>query len=146
MSAELLEAVPKVGDVATPSPLSHQQLETVRLLATEGVREHTMRRALALTPAQWKALKADASDGELSPLGLALEEGRAAGIDDLVAFFKARMREGEIRAAEWIGDRLYKIGREDGNGDQPRVLININAALSPEDYGRLIQVQQAPQS
>ena len=125
--------------LAVPS-LNQQQLEAVRLLATEGAREHTIRRALGFTPSQWKALKADASDGELSPLGLALEEGRAAGIDDLVAFFKARMRDGDIRAAEWIGDRLYKIGREDGNGDQPRVLININAALSPEDYGRLIQM------
>ena len=121
--------------------LSPKQLDVVRLLASEGTREHTIRRALGLDPSQWKVLKEETNDGP-SPLGLALEEGRAAGIDDLVAFFRARMREGDIRAAEWIGDRLYKIGREDGNGEQPRVLININAALSPEEYGRLIQVQQ----
>ncbi len=143
MSAELVASKSVCStDLTVPAPLSLQQLNAVRTLATEGVREHTMRRALGLTPSQWKALKQDASDGELSPLGLALEEGRAAGIDDLVAFFKARMREGDIRAAEWIGDRLYKVGREDGNGEQPRVQININAALSPEDYRRLIQVQQ----
>lgn len=122
--------------------LTPQHLDAVRALATEGTREHTIRRALGLTPSQWKALKDDTGDDELSSLGLALEEGRAAGIDDLVAFFKLKMREGDVRAAEWIGDRLYKIGKEDGNADQARVLIQINAALSPEEYGRLIQVQQ----
>jgi hypothetical protein len=122
--------------------LTAQHLEVVRALATEGTREHTIRRALGLAPSDWKALKDDTGDEDLSPLGLALEEGRAAGIDDLVAFFKLKMREGDVRAAEWIGDRLYKIGKEDGNADQPRVLIQINAALSPEEYSRLIQVQQ----
>jgi hypothetical protein len=128
--------------LAAPALLSHDHLQSVRVLAREGVRETSIRLVLGLTPSQWKVLKQDQPDGELSPLGLALEEGRAAGVDDLVAFFKLKMREGEIRAAEWLADRLYKVGREDGNGDQPRVLIQINAALSPEDYRRLVQVQQ----
>ena len=127
----------------TLQALSPQQLDAVRMLATEGIREHTIRRALGLTPSLWRTLKQDAEDGELSPLGLALEEGRAAGIDDLVAFFKGRMRDGDVRAAEWLGNQLYKVGREDGNGDQPRVSIVINAALSPDEYRALVQVQQS---
>lgn len=54
---------------------------------------------------------------------------------------RARMKEGDTRAAEWLGDKLYKIGREDGPGEAPRVLIQINAALSPEEYARVIHVQ-----
>ena len=125
-----------------PAALSHKQLDVVRLLASEGTREHTIRRALDLDMPQWKALKEEGAEGP-SPLALALEEGRAAGIDSVVAFMRARMREGDIRAAEWIGDRLYKVGREDGNGEQPRVLIQINAALTPDEYRRLVQVEQS---
>ena len=56
---------------------------------------------------------------------------------------RAKMLEGDTRAAEWLGDRLYKIGREDGSQeDAPRVLIQINAALSPDDYGRIIDVNR----
>ena len=137
------ELIPTAGGTAVvPLPtLSAPQLEAVRLLATEGTREHTIRRTLGLSPAAWKSLRSDLPDGDLSPLGLALEEGRAAAIDDLVAFFKGKMREGDVRAAEWIGDKLYKIGKEDGNGEQPRVLIQINAAMSPDDYRRMIEVR-----
>lgn len=130
------------SELATLPVLTPDQLDAVRALATEGTREHTIRRALRIEPKAWAKLKEDATDGELSPLALALEEGRAAGIDDLVAFFKLKMREGDVRAAEWLGDKLYKVGKEDGNADQPRVLIQINAALSPEDYRRMIEVQQ----
>jgi hypothetical protein len=129
---------PKEADLAVLPVLSAQQLDAVRALATEGTREHTIRRALALSPAHWKALKADTAEGDLSPLGLALEEGRAAGIDDLVSFFKLRMRDGDVRAAEWLGDKLYKIGREDGNAEQPRVQIILNApAASVEAFHAL---------
>jgi hypothetical protein len=122
--------------------LNKQQLNTARLLATEGSREHTIRRALGLSPKDWKTLKEDDEDGELSPLALALEEGRAEGAGDVIAFMKNKMKdEGDIRAAEWLADRVYKINKGDGNSDEaPRVLIQINAALSPEDYARMIHV------
>lgn len=124
--------------------LSPHQLEVARELAQEGNREHTIRRALGLTPAQWKRLKEDSEEGELSPLALALEEGRAEGAGEIVAFMKDKMKnEGDIRAAEWLADRIYKINKGDGNNeDAPRVLIQINAALSPEDYGRIINVER----
>lgn len=131
-----------------PSPallcLSPHKLEIARELAQEGNREHTIRRALGLTPAQWKRLKEDTEEGELSPLSLALEEGRAEGAGEIVAFMKDKMKnEGDIRAAEWLADRIYKINKGDGNNEEaPRVLIQINAALSPEDYGRIINVER----
>lgn len=133
---------PVTKSVMLPA-LSCQNLDAVRLLAQEGNREHTIRRALGLTPSQWKNLKEDSEDGELSPLSLALEEGRAEGAGEIVAFMKEKMKiEGDIRAAEWLADRIYKINKGDGNNDDaPRVLIQINAALSPEEYGRIVHVQ-----
>ncbi|MGX2039246.1 hypothetical protein ACWJKU_03815 [Methylocaldum sp. MU1018] len=132
------------GALALPD-LEPRHLELVRMLAAEGNREHTIRRALSLTPSQWKRLKEDSEEGELSPLALALEEGRAEGAGEIVAFMKDKMKnEGDIRAAEWLADRIYKINKGDGNNeDAPRVLIQINAALSPEDYGRIINVERA---
>ncbi|WP_296029652.1 hypothetical protein [uncultured Alcanivorax sp.] len=138
------QPVTKTAPTPAVVHLSPQKLDIARELAQEGNREHTIRRALGLTPAQWRRLKEDSEEGDLSPLALALEEGRAEGAGEIVAFMKNKMQaEGDIRAAEWLADRIYKINKGDGNGDDaPRVLIQINAALSPEDYGRAINVQQ----
>lgn len=135
-------ALTKKEQAALPA-LPSEALDIARELATEGVREHTIRRTLGLTPAQWRKLQEDTEDGQLSPLALALEEGRADGAGEIVAFMKHKMQgEGDIRAAEWLADRIFKINKGDGNGDDaPRVLIQINAALSPEDYGRVINVR-----
>ncbi|UTV81828.1 hypothetical protein MQE22_04155 [Acidithiobacillus sp. YTS05] len=123
--------------------LPEDSLNVVREMAAEGCREPAIRRALGLTYPQWRALKKDTADGDLSPLAQALEEGRAEGAGEVIAFMRAKMLEGDTRAAEWLGDRLYKIGREDGSQeDAPRVLIQINAALSPDDYGRIIDVNR----
>jgi hypothetical protein len=132
------------GALALPN-LEPRQLDLVRMLAAEGNREHTIRRALGLSPSQWKRLKEDTEDGELSPLALALEEGRAEGAGEIIGFMKDKMKnEGDIRAAEWLADRIYKINKGDGNNeDAPRVLIQINAALSPEEYSRVINIQEA---
>ena len=121
--------------------LTTQQLDAARLLAQEGCREHTIRRALALTPALWKALKEDTDAGDLSPLALALEEGRAEGAGDVIAFMKQRMRDGSERAAEFLADRVFQLNRGDGNAEVPRVAIYINAALSPAEYAQVIAVQ-----
>ncbi len=129
-----------VRDLATKG-LPADALNVVRELAAEGCREHAIRRTLGLSPAQWNALKKDDAEGELSPLALAIEEGRAEGAGEVIAVMRARMKEGDTRAAEWLGDKLYKIGREDGPGEAPRVLIQINTALSAEEYARVIHVQ-----
>jgi hypothetical protein len=135
---------PTGGALALPD-LEPRQLELVRMLATEGNREHTIRRALGLSPREWKQLRENSEDGELSPLALALEEGRAEGAGEVVAFMKNKMKnEGDIRAAEWLASNIFQINKGDGNGEAPRVLIQINAALSPEDYGRIINVEQRP--
>ena len=128
-----------IRDLATKG-LPADALNVVRELAAEGCREHAIRRTLGLSPAQWNALKKDDAEGELSPLALAIEEGRAEGAGEVIAVMRARMKEGDTRAAEWLGDKLYNIGREDGPGEAPRVLIQINAALSPEEYARVIHV------
>jgi len=130
------------GAVALPV-LEPRQLDLVRILATEGNREHTIRRALELSPSQWKRLKEDGEGGELSPLTLALEEGRAEGAGEIVAFMKDKMKnERSERAAEWLAANIFQINKGDGNGEAPRVQIFINAALTPEDYGRIINVEQ----
>lgn len=123
-----------------------QNLDAVRILAREGTREHTIRRVLGLTPKQWKALKADDDDGELSALTLALEEGRADGAGDVIAFMKTRMADGSERAAEFLADRVFQLNRGDGNAEVPRVAIVIQAALSPAEYAQLMTIHtSAPQ-
>lgn len=124
--------------------LTPQNLDAVRLLAREGTREHTIRRVLGLTPKEWKALKGDADDGELSPLALALEEGRADGAGDVIAFMKTRMADGSERAAEFLADRVFQLNKGDGNAETPRVAIIINAALSPTEYAQVVAVQHQP--
>jgi hypothetical protein len=52
------------------------------------------------------------------------------------------MREGSERAAEFLADRIFQLNKGDGNTDVPRTTIVINAALSPADYARIIDVQQ----
>ncbi len=141
MSNQLTKKDPG-GALALPD-LEPRQLDLVRMLAAEGNREHTIRRALELSPSQWKRLKEDGEAGELSPLTLALEEGRAEGAGEIVAFMKDKMKnERSERAAEWLATNIFQINKGDGNGEAPRVLIQINAALSPEDYGRVIHVRQ----
>lgn len=133
---------PTGGALALPD-LEPRHLELVRMLAAEGNREHTIRRALSLTPSQWKRLKEDGEDGELSALQLALEEGRADGAGEIVSFMKTKMKEeGDIRAAEWLATNIFQINKGDGNNETPRVQIFINAALTPEEYGKVIHVQQ----
>lgn len=122
--------------------LTTQNLDAVRILAREGTREYTIRRVLGLTPKEWKALKADDDDGELSPLALALEEGRADGAGDVIAFMKTRMADGSERAAEFLADGVFQLNRGDGNAEAPRVAIIINAALSPAEYAQVVAVQQ----
>jgi hypothetical protein len=131
----------KTGGALAVPVLDARQLELVRLLATEGTREHTIRRALELTPSQWKRLKEDSEDGDLSPL--ALEEGRAEGAGEIITFMKNKMKnEGSERAAEWLAANIFQINKGDGNGEAPRVLIQINAALTPDEYAKVIHVQQ----
>lgn len=131
------------GGALTVPDLAPRQLDLVRMLAAEGNREHTIRRALELSPAQWKRLKEDSDNGDLSPLQLALEEGRAEGAGEVIAFMKAKMKdEGDIRAAEWLAANIFQINKGDGNSEAPRVLIQINAALNAEEYGRIINVQR----
>jgi hypothetical protein len=134
---------PKSADVATLPALRTEQLDAVRALAQEGVREVTMRRALGLTVPQWKALRADHPDGDPSPLSLALAEGIAAGQADIIGFMKRRMvNDNSETAAMWLAERVFKLGKTEGDEAAPRVSIVINAAMSPTDYARMIEVTQ----
>lgn len=145
MTTAVTKATPKARAGVTALPtLNADQLDGVRALAREGVREMTARRALGLTPAQWKALRADLPDGELSPLSLALAEGLAEGQADVIAFMKRRMvSENSESAATWLASNVFKLGKPDGEDTAPRVAIVINAAMTPEDYRRMIEVQSA---
>ncbi len=132
---------PKRHDLATLPTLNTAQLDAIRSLAREGVREMTARRALGLTPQQWKALRADMPDGELSLLSLALAEGLAEGQADVIAFMKRRMtQDNSETAATWLASAVFKLGKQGGDDIAPRVSIIINAAMSPEEYRRMIEV------
>lgn len=134
---------PRKAEVATLPDLSAEQLDAVRSLAREGVRELTARRVLGLTPQQWKAMRADQPDGELSPLALAWAEGVAEGQADIIAFMKRRMTaDNSETAATWLAERVFKLGRQDTEEGAPRVSIVINAAMSTADYARMIEVTQ----
>lgn len=129
----------------TPAPgLDPRALDVARELASEGVREATIRRALSLTPAQWKAAREDTADGDLSPLSIALAEGQAAGADQIIAFMKNKMvTENSERAAEWLAEKVFGLSKpNDGADTAPRVNIILNHALAPAEYARVIQVQQ----
>lgn len=129
------------ADIATLPTLTAEQLDGVRSLAREGVREMTARRTLGLTPPQWKALRADLPDGELSPLSLALAEGLAEGQADLIAFMKRRMsQENSETAAIWLANNVFKLGKQEADEGAQRISIVINAAMSPADYQRMIEV------
>jgi hypothetical protein len=132
---------PKRADLATLPSLNVAQLDAVRSLAREGVREMTARRVLGMTPAQWKGLRADLPDGELSPLSLALAEGLAEGQADVISFMKRRMtQDNSETAATWLAASVFKLGKQEGEDTAPRVSIVINAAMSPEEYRRMIEV------
>jgi hypothetical protein len=103
-----------------------------------------MRRVLGLTPSHWKALRADGPDGELSPLSLALAEGIAEGQADIINFMKRRMsQDNDFQAASWLAERVFKLGRQEADDPAPRVSIVINAAMTPDEYRRMIEVKPA---
>ena len=122
-------------------PLTTTALETARVLAREGVREPVIRATLGLTPRQWKATLADESTG----LAAALDVGTAEGAAEVVQFMLARMRDGSMRAAEWLGSHVFKLRpmqpSEDIGASVPRVIVNIGTPMSPEEYRRVIDVQ-----
>lgn len=135
--------MPAATHMTTTPALPARSIDVARELASEGVREATIRRALGLTPAQWKAAREDTADGDLSPLSLALAEGQAAGADQIIAFMKNKMvTENSERAAEWLADKVFGLAKpNDGADSAPRVNIILNHALAPAEYARVIQVQ-----
>lgn len=131
------------SEVAAPNTLTTEQLDAVRLLAREGVREMSMRRVLGLTPAQWKTLRADLADGELSPLSLALAEGIADGQADVIAFMKRRMnQENDFQAAAWLADRVFRINKAESNDDSvPKVQIILNAPVATVEAFNALRIE-----
>lgn len=86
-------------------------------------------------------LEADSEGRGLSPLAPALEEGRTEGAGQIVAFMKDKMKSADdIRATEWLADRIHRINTGEGNHEDAPVSIQINVALSPEEYRRVIHI------
>lgn len=46
----------------------------------------------------------------------------------------------DIRATEWLADRIHRINTGEGNHEDAPVSIQINVALSPEEYRRVIHI------
>lgn len=124
---------PKRSDASMLPALTPAQLHAVRALAREGIREITARKVLDLTPAQWKAARADLADGSLSPLALAWAEGVAEGQADVISFMKRRMvSENSESAAIWLATNVFKLTRGESPEDSagPRVSIVLNAPMA----------------
>lgn len=127
-------------EVEAGGSLPQDRLDVVRDLAAEGVRPILLRRALGLSAPLWNRLMKADDEGNPSPLAEAIEAGIAQGASEVVAVMRANMRAGDTRAAAWLGERVYKIGADEGPTDAPRVAIFINAALTPEEYSKLVSI------
>lgn len=132
---------PTRANLAPLPALTTHQLAAIRTLAREGVRELSARQVIGLTPSQWKACRADLPDGELSPLALAWAEGLAEGQADIISFMKGRMlKDSSENAAIWLATNVFKLGKQESDEGAQRISIVINAAMSPTDYQRMIEV------
>lgn len=132
-----------VLDTATRE-LTPEALDVVRDLSAQGVFPHSIRRALGLTPSQWKVLmKAPpGSEDGISPLALAMREGRAEGAGETVALIRAAARGGDLKAAMWLGEKVYKIGSDANHVAQdtgPRLTVVIPAPMSVDEYAKVLE-------
>jgi hypothetical protein len=117
--------------------LTPEQLATVRLLAREGNREIVMRQVLGLAAREWRELKADPESG----LGDALELGRAEGAGLVITFMRARMEEGSMEAAKWLGEHVYKITKpapEDASVSRTTNILMLPAPMSEAEFRSII--------
>lgn len=130
-----------VRDLEAGGTLPQDRLDIVRELSAEGVRPVLLRRVLGLSPALFNRLMKPDEEGNPSPLAEAIEAGIAQGASEVVSVMRTNMRNGDTRAAAWLGEKVYKIGSEDGPKEGPRIQIVLNAALTPDEYNRVIHVR-----
>ena len=111
-------------------PLDDDALLKVRRLAREGCREPVIRQVLGVTPTRWKQLR----DAEDSPLREALDIGNGEGAGEIIEFMRGEVKKGSMRAAEWLGDRIYKIRppKQEDADEAPRVVINLGTGPAPD--------------
>mgnify|MGYP005812420741 CR=1 FL=1 len=126
------------------SGLPAESLVIVRNLMAEGCREAVVADTLGLSPAEWRALKKPGEDGEPSPLQQAIETGLGIGASEVIAVMRANMRAGDTKAAAWLGERVYKIGTEEGAKDTPRIQIVLNAPMELDAFRALGDVPEMP--
>ena len=114
-----------------PATLDDKNLLTVRRLAREGCREAVIRQTLGISPSLWKKLR----EAEDSDLQAALDIGNGEGAAEVISFMRQKMSGGSMRAAEWLGERVYKLRppKPDTNDENtaPRVVINLGASPAP---------------
>ncbi|MFH2050923.1 MAG: hypothetical protein ABIK96_00465 [bacterium] len=119
--------------------LTEKQLDTVRKLTAHGCKEPLIRATLGDVPmSTWRTLKAPTDDGDPSPLTLALETGHADLAHEVVAFMIGKMRDGDVSAARWLGERVCRFEDPDKRDDAPRVLVVVNAPLSEGEYHKVV--------
>lgn len=119
--------------------LTEKQLDTVRKLTAHGCKEPLIRSTLGEIPSSlWRSFKAPTYDGDPSPLSLALETGHADLAHEVVSFMIGRMREGDVTAARWLGERVCRFADPDKRDDAPRVMVVVNAPLSEVEYREVL--------
>lgn len=122
-------------DLPASIDLTKDQLGQARKMAAAGCKEPLIRSALGGIPStRWRALKAPTDDGDPSPLALALETGHADLAHEVVSFMIGRMRDGDVSAARWLGERVCRFEDPDKKDDAPRVMVVVNAAMSEVEY------------
>ena len=104
----------------------------------------SIRRALGVTPAEWRALKADDANGDPSPLALAIEEGRAEGAGQIITFMRGQLAQGSFTAATWLAEHVYKITKPAPGDSGPRVNIFLPAPMSDDEFRRIVDVTPRP--
>lgn len=112
--------------------LDDSALTAVRRLAREGCREPVIRQTLGISPSDWKRLR----DAEDSPLQAALDVGNGEGAAEVINFMRQHMAKGSMRAAEWLGERVYRLRPQkpgdDDSDKAPRVVINLGTSPAPD--------------
>lgn len=121
-------------DLPASSELTKDQLELARKMAAAGCKPELIRQALGgIPPSEWKRLRAPSKTGDPSDLALALETGKADLAHEVVSFFLAKMRKGDIGAARWLGERVCKF-RDEEEDRTPKIAIVINSPMSPAEF------------
>lgn len=115
-------------------------LSVVEELASRGCRVETIARALGMNPTAFVRCRREQSEVEE-----AYQQGLAREHDALVGNLRRAADEGNIVAGIFLlkARHGYREGEAAGGTNNVQVNINLPAAMSPEEYTRMIEAKPA---